>query len=48
LPDVARRLLFAAVLNDIKQTYDTDPDLDRLLLADFFVWLKQADEAQKR
>lgn len=36
-------------LNDIKQAYDTDPDLDNLLLADFFVdAIKQADAGWRK
>ncbi|WP_340122292.1 decarboxylating NADP(+)-dependent phosphogluconate dehydrogenase [Methylobacter svalbardensis] len=36
-------------LNDIKQAYDANPDLENLLLADFFVdAMKQADEGWRR
>lgn len=36
-------------LNDIKQAYDADPDLENLLLADFFVdAIKQADQGWRK
>jgi 6-phosphogluconate dehydrogenase len=36
-------------LNDIKEAYDADPDLENLLLADFFVnAMKQADEGWRK
>ena len=36
-------------LNDIKQAYDANPDLENLLLADFFVdAMKQADEGWRK